>query len=134
MSGRRILRSEVWETETIYTRARIVRDRDGAALGPSDCTHYRVRMYDTAEYSAPGTLVYDYGPAAASEVLSYSYRTSGWDIDSTGYNFQYARTSESPSRYGGHYLRTEIEIGTVCEGMVGLVHLTHLKPTWGSGS
>lgn len=128
MTSRNVLRSEIWERADLVTRLQIVRDFDGGALVPSDCHSYSLHIFDASvDGESP---VYSLVDAAPSEVLLTSYSTTGWQEDSTGYNFFDVIPSDTPPRYGGHVLRLEYEIATVSEGNVGFVHEVSLLPMW----
>lgn len=128
MASRHVLRSAISERASIITRAQIVREFDGGALVPSDCTSYSLHIFDaTIDASAP---VYSLVGAAPSEVLYTSYQHTGWDEDVTGYNFQSTVPSDTPARYGGNALRLEYQLLTVSEGPVEFVHYVELLPMW----
>lgn len=128
MTSRNLLRSQIWERADLVTRAQIVREFDGGALVPSDCTSYSLHIFDAAMDGE--NPVYSLVGADPAEVLLTSYSTVGWDEDTTGYNFFDSIPSDTPPRYGGHVLRLEYEIFTVSEGIVGFVHLIELLPAW----
>lgn len=128
MSRRRILRSECFVNEAIATRARILRDRDDAPLAPSDCSTYDFFVYDLDD--DPRTPIYSIEGGAPSEVLSASLRTSGWDEDSTGYNFADVQDAENYPRTGGHTLEHEYVLHTLSEGDCDVVHQVRLIPLW----
>lgn len=135
MTRRRILKSEAFENETIFTRARVVREATGLPLAPSDCSSYRVKVFDLGHPTAPQTAIYDYGPqSAVSDILSGTLRTTGWTLDSTGYNLEHQLSPSNSARIGGHTYRIEIAI-TCSEGsgIIPVVHECGLVPLWGSG-
>lgn len=128
MARRRVLRSEAFENEAIATRARVTRERDGLPLAPSDCSTYDLFVYDIDD--DPETPIYALEGSAPSEVLSATYRTSGWDEDSTGYNFSDVQANENYPHVGGHTLAHEYILHTLSEGDCDVVHQVRLIPLW----
>jgi hypothetical protein len=126
---RQTVRSEVWQNETIRTRAQIVRDSDGAALGPSDALVWSLDVFDPDSADAQ-TAIYSLHNQAPSDILAYTYSTVGWDGDSPGWNMSHSCASDAYTRVGGHLNRYEYRIATVSDGGIAIVHQVRLLPLW----
>lgn len=130
MTARRTLRSELWERETLVTRARIVRDSDGSTpLTSGDVTGWSLRVTDV-DAEASG-VIYSIDSTVPSLVIA-ALSTSGWSEDATGYNFSHATTSAAYAREGGHLIRSEYTVFTVSDGPDVLVHESRILPMWGT--
>lgn len=128
MTQRRTLRSETFENETLVTRARVVRDSDGTGLLPGDVTAWSLRVFDLDGASG---AIYSIDSNVASLVITSNYRTSGWDEDSTGYNFAHAIASSAFAREGGNLYRLEYLLTTVSDGVDPIVHESRMLGLYG---
>lgn len=121
---RRVIQSEVWESENIWTRAQIYTDT-GAALQTSDVQAVAVKVYQRANGATtfPATPVYQTSGIATSTVVFNTFQTSGWDgLDATGYNFAHVVTSSAFARTGGTVFRFEYTLSSSTYGPLYVVH------------
>lgn len=125
--ARRMLRSEVWATEDLPTRARIARNATSTIpLAPSDCSAWGLEVFDT---DVDGEVIYETS-GAPSEVLASVYSTTGWDEDSTGGNFEHVLSPSDFTRVAGNVYRLEYSLSTSHLGIVPIVHLNRAKELW----
>lgn len=127
MSRRRPLRSEIWEGETLWTRALIERDSDFAPMRISDGTTFDVYVQEIGTRPQQVYILLD---QPVSDAFSDSLRSSGWEGQEDGYNFAW---SIGPSDYafrGGVAYQAEFTIHTVSDGIVQLVHITDVQPLY----
>lgn len=131
MTRRRELRAEIFEGEPIWTRARILRDADDLPMQPSDCTSWSLRVFNADHPDDPYSPIYQLDSQPASDILTTTYTTSGWDEDAIGYNVGHGiHASDVPSLTGGCLARTEYVLDTIADGQVALVGLTRIKALW----
>ena len=122
MSRRRPIRSEVWEAEPVWTRARVLRDGDGEAAQISDISSWGVWVYDLGA-ARRATQVYAISDQAPSDGSWYdTLQTSGWTTDAVGYNFAHALQPSDMTLLGDRAHRAEYRIVTVSDGTIVLVH------------
>lgn len=120
---RRPIRSEIWEGETLWTRALVVRE-DGVAAQPSDVTSWSVFLYDHG--TIPGQ-VYSLEDQPASDAFYTTLQTSGWDGQAAGYNAEWQISPEDFPMKGGRAYEKTMEISTVSEGTLIITHLCDVK-------
>lgn len=120
MSQRRLLRSELWENEVLWTRAQVVLE-SGAALASGDCDTYSVHVFDTGDEG----LLYAITGGTPSDVVK-PYSTVGWTEDAIGYNVTLALGPELWSRVGGRGCRVVLTIAATVEGNINVVHVAEL--------
>lgn len=124
MARRRDLISEVYESETVWTRAYLTRDSDGGAASVSDFTAWGLWVYDTADYG----LVYSVSDQAPSDGYFYdTLQTSGWDGDEAGYNFGHPFAPSDYAMLGERTYRMEYRLTTRAEGQVVLPHTVSVR-------
>ncbi len=90
MNSTQTIQSRVYEGQTLYTLARLVR-ASGALVTQSDVTgNYTVTVY-RYNNSTPGTAVYTDSSVLVSSTIFDTLQTDGyWDVDATGYNFRHS--------------------------------------------
>ncbi len=128
---RRVIKSEVWESENIWTRAQIYTDT-GASLQTSDVQGVAVKVYQRADGATiyPATPVYHTSGIATSSSVYNTFQTSGWDgLDSTGYNFAHVVTSTAFVRTGGCVFRLEYTLSTSAYGPIYVIHDCRVRST-----
>jgi hypothetical protein len=126
----RLLRSTIYQKENLPTRARITRSWDGAAMTPSDCSSWGLKVYDV-DSASPSDPVYVVTGGAPSDVLNaYGAAYSDWDEDSTGYNFQHVLDENDWARKGGHAYRCEYSLSSISDGPIAIPHLATMAPYW----
>lgn len=130
MAQRRILRSECFQNETLWTRARVLREYDGTALLPADVLTYDVQVFNVDAPTDPELAIFSITGGAATDVVSSAYSTVGWEEDTTGWNVHLGLASGQFARHGGDLLRVQLTLNTVSEGSVDILHLSRQIAYW----
>ncbi len=124
MTRRRPVRSEVWESEPIWTRALLLRDSDGGAMTISDASSWSLFVYDLNDFG----LVYGISDQAPSDGAMFdTLQTSGWTGQAAGYNFAHSVQPSDASLLGDRAYRLEYTVESVTDGRVSFIHVCNVQ-------
>lgn len=118
MTRRRPLRSEVFESEPVWTRALILRESDGQPARVSDGETFALYVYNLTNFG----LVYSLVDQPISDALSNALQTNGWDGSAAGYNFAWGLQPSDATLLGDNSYRFEFAIDWVSDGRTMIVH------------
>ena len=125
----RVWRDKISESGTWYNRARIV-DKDGDVQVVSDFTGtVTIKVFDLNSDDAD-TAVYSNTAITVASVITNTLQT--WDVDTTGWNFQYGVTSNVFTREGGHTYRVCYFLTHTSEGVRTLQFEMLVEPALGA--
>lgn len=116
------MRSTGYEIENIVSRAAIYLD-DGTAATSSDIDSFDVYVFDLSSPTDTATPVYSItGQPVGATVFPFT--TAGWNVDSTGYNWQLVIGGTVYTQVGGHVYRHEIILhaASSTEGPIVMTH------------
>jgi hypothetical protein len=112
-----VFQGERFEAGTKYPTARVV-DKDGAIVSQADFSGMvQRRVYDMSSLT-PATAVLS-NTVAVANVLFNALQT--WDIDSDGYNFRDAVSSNDVAWEGGHVYRLSYLLPHTSQGYIPVV-------------
>lgn len=112
-----VFQGEAFEAGTKYPTARVV-DKDGAVLTQSDFSGAVLRRVYDLSSSTPSTAVLSNSTTVAGVVFN-SLQT--WDIDTDGFNFRDAVSSNDVAWEGGHLYRFSYLLPHTSQGYVPVV-------------
>lgn len=116
------IRSTGYEIENVVSRAALYLD-SGSVATSTDISSFDVYVFDLSSPADTGTPVYAVtGQPVGSTV--FPLRTTGWGVDSTGYNWQLVLGGTVYTQVGGHVYRHEIILhaASSTEGPIVLTH------------
>lgn len=137
MSAPVVVRGEFLEGSDIRVMARVLK-HDGSVLTQADCTASGASYYVyDLNGSDPTAAIISATGLNPNTFVTASLSTSGWTVDSIGYNFlwvlQNSSVFQAPyAATGGHRYRAEVRIATTSFGVVVVVAELACKPTFSS--